>query len=73
MYILLFLNSHILVLPILYYLHQVWVAMVTVAMGIHCFVAGSIPPEGGSAAPFGLDQPHSKYQNSEIVESNDYL
>ena len=72
-YVLPFLNSQILAVPILYYLHQVWVAMATVAMGIRCVVAGSTPPEGGLAAPSGLDQPHSKYQISEIAESYDTL
>ena len=45
--------------------------MATVAMGIHCIVAGSTPPEGGSAAPSGQEQPHSKHHISEIFESYD--
>lgn len=47
MYILPFLNSQNLLLPIVYYFHKFFVAMVMVAMGNDCSFAGLTPPEGG--------------------------
>ena len=69
MYILPFLNSQTLLLPVVYYFHQFLIAIVTVAMGNNCLFACLTPPEGVSKAHFGLDQPHSKHHISKIYES----